>query len=134
MATGGYARSRPIVPSTPDAPTGKSVVRGALYGLDGELSWIVWINELISDEQKKFHCPTCSSEVVPAGSGPAFGKTSGAYRAGWMDGRYGEIKSMAHNDQLAEWKEWRDRLDYYRGHRAGREARQVEDERFPKAS
>lgn len=111
MATGGHARSRPIVPSTSEAHPGKSPVRGSL-----------------------FHCPACGSEVLPAGSGPALGENSRAYRAGWMDGRYGETGSIAHNDQLAEWQEWRDRLDYYWGHRAGREARPVEDERFPKAS
>lgn len=131
MATGGYARSRPIVLSTPDAPPGKSAVRGALYGSDGERSWMVRTNELIGGGQKKSRCPACSSEVLYAGT---LGENSRAYRAGWMDGRYGEIKSMAHNDRLAEWQEWRDRLDYYRGHRAGRKARPEEDERLPKAS
>lgn len=72
-----------------------------------------------------FHCPACGSEVLPA--------ESGAYQAGWMDGYYGEIIRMAHNDRLARWQEGRDRLDYYRGHRAGRKAR-LDDERFPKAS
>lgn len=78
--------------------------------------------------------PGAPMRRLPAGSEPASGESNRAYRAGWMDGRYGGIESMAHNDRLAEWKEWRDRLDYYRGHRAGREACPVKDEQFPKAS
>ena len=79
-----------------------------------------------------FHCPACGSEVLPTGSSSPLGKSSRAYRAGWADGRYAETGSMAHNDRLAEWREERDRLDYYRGHPAARKAR-PEDERFPKA-
>ncbi len=69
-----------------------------------------------------FHCPACGSEVLPAGSSLTLGKSSGAYRAGWIDGRYGETGSVAHNTRIVGWQEERDRLDYYRGHRGGRKA------------
>jgi hypothetical protein len=41
-----------------------------------------------------------------------------AYRSGWRDGRYGERCPFTEVQAAAE------RLDYYRGHRAGQEARQ----------
>jgi hypothetical protein len=40
-----------------------------------------------------------------------------------MDGRFGELSSFVHNPNLARWEEPSERLDYYRGHRAGSEAR-----------
>jgi uncharacterized protein YodC (DUF2158 family) len=49
---------------------------------------------------------------------------SGAYRCGWFDGRYGPTECFTENRRLAEWETSSSRLDYYRGHRAGREARQ----------
>ena len=49
-------------------------------------------------------------------------KSSVAYRSGWFDGCYGELALFTGNLQLAEWERASDRLDYYRGHRAGREA------------
>ena len=49
---------------------------------------------------------------------------SRAYWCGWFDGRYGAIERFTENRRLVEWDEASGRLDYYRGHRAGREARQ----------
>jgi hypothetical protein len=46
-----------------------------------------------------------------------------AYRCGWIDGRHGELGCFTENLRLPEWKTASERLDYYRGHRAGREAR-----------
>jgi hypothetical protein len=51
-------------------------------------------------------------------------ETSRAYRCGWIDGRYGKFGCFTENRRLAEWETASDRLDYYRGHRAGRELRQ----------
>jgi hypothetical protein len=48
---------------------------------------------------------------------------SRAYWSGWFDGRYGATESFTENRRLAEWDAASSRLDYYRGHRAGREAR-----------
>ncbi len=50
-------------------------------------------------------------------------EASRAYRCGWIDGRYGELGCFTENRRLAEWEGVSDRLDYYRGHRAGRETR-----------
>ena len=47
-----------------------------------------------------------------------------AYWYGWNDGRYGERCPFSENRRLAELEAPTDRLDYYRGHRAGQEARQ----------
>ena len=49
---------------------------------------------------------------------------SRAYWCGWIDGRYAELGCFTENRRLAEWEMASDRLDYYRGHRAGRETRQ----------
>jgi hypothetical protein len=51
-------------------------------------------------------------------------ETSRAYRCGWIDGRYGESVCFTENRRIAKWEAASDRLDYYRGHRAGRELRQ----------
>jgi Zn finger protein HypA/HybF involved in hydrogenase expression len=72
------------------------------------------------------HCPACGSEVLPieaASSLPKFGEYGEAYWAGWLDGRFGETSSFVDNSNLAKWEEPSDRLAYYRGHRAGSEAR-----------
>lgn len=70
------------------------------------------------------HCPACGSEV------PSFGSSSGAscaaneaYLCGWEDGLFGDSGSFARNRSLARFVDARERLDYYRGHRAGRGAR-----------
>ena len=73
-----------------------------------------------------YHCPACRSEVVPfdiraTPSEP--NEHAQAWWAGWMDGRFGELSSFVHNPNLARWEEPSERLDYYRGHRAGSEAR-----------
>ena len=61
-------------------------------------------------------------------------ENSTAYRCGWIDGRYGEPGCFTHNPQLANWETPSDRLDYYRGHRAGREARRRGDLHLVRAS
>ncbi len=50
-----------------------------------------------------------------------------AYRCGWVDGYYGEPGCFTENRRLAEWEWAYDRLDYYRGHRGGKEARRRSD-------
>jgi ribosomal protein L37AE/L43A len=70
-----------------------------------------------------FHCPACGSEVLPARGSPESGAgVSEAYLSGWMDGLFGSEVSFVHNRELARWEDATDRLDYYRGHRAGWEA------------
>jgi len=72
-----------------------------------------------------FHCSACGSEVVPAYGSPDSGGSGGvseAYLSGWMDGLFGSAASFVHSRELARWEDATDRLDYYRGHRAGREA------------
>ncbi len=54
-------------------------------------------------------------------SSPA--RQTAAYRHGWDDGRYGERRRFTDNPRLTGLQSASDRLDYYRGHRAGREAR-----------
>ena len=48
---------------------------------------------------------------------------SKAYGYGWQDGRYGEPCCFTVNHRLASLTAPSDRLDYYRGHREGRETR-----------
>jgi hypothetical protein len=49
---------------------------------------------------------------------------SRAYWCGWFDGRrYGSTRCFTENPRLAEWTKTADRLDYYRGHRAGNASR-----------
>ena len=73
-----------------------------------------------------FHCSACGSEVLPAyGSFPERGGPTGvseAYLSGWMDGLFGSSTSFVNNRELPRWEDATDRLDFYRGHRAGREA------------
>jgi hypothetical protein len=47
-----------------------------------------------------------------------------AYWCGWFDGQYGPLGCFTENRRLAEWDAAASRLDYYKGHRAGREVRQ----------
>lgn len=58
---------------------------------------------------------------------------STAYRHGWHDGRYREHRCFTENQRLAWPQAPSDRLDYYRGHRAGRDSRTC-DARFLEAS
>ena len=72
-----------------------------------------------------YRCPACGSEVTPI-SAPVCWKSpdhTEAYWSGWLDGRYGDPARFTNNSRLAKWKDSSDRLDYYRGHRAGCEAR-----------
>jgi hypothetical protein len=54
------------------------------------------------------------------------------YWYGWHDGRYGDIRRFTENHRLAQLEAPFERLDYYRGHRGGRESRI--SERLLKAS
>jgi ribosomal protein L37AE/L43A len=67
-----------------------------------------------------FHCPSCASEVLPAVADPKAG--SDAYRSGWAYGLFGKAESFANNDELKRWEDPLDRLRFYQGCRAGREA------------
>ena len=79
-----------------------------------------------------YHCPACGSEILPINAEATTSKPdehSAAYLAGWMDGRLGSSGSFVDNPNLAQWESPSDRLDYYKGHRAGREARQTSNSR-----
>jgi ribosomal protein L37AE/L43A len=83
-----------------------------------------------------YHCPACGAEVLPieaSTSRSTPGEHHGAYLAGWMDGRFEEIGSFVANPNLARWEDPSDRLDYYRGHRAGSKARPASYSRNPYA-
>ena len=70
------------------------------------------------------HCPACGSEVPPVGfTSAASCAMTEAYLWGWEDGLFGEARSFARNGSLPRFGEAAARLDYYRGHRAGRGAR-----------
>jgi hypothetical protein len=72
------------------------------------------------------HCPSCGSEEQPIEAHATLSepdKHSEAYWAGWMDGHFGETGSFVYNSNLGKWDAPSDRLDYYRGHRAGSETR-----------
>ena len=71
-------------------------------------------------------CPGCGSEVLPLSAsemGSESEPVSEAYRCGWAEGLFGSTQGLAHNEGLARWEDAHDRLDYYRGHRAGRAVR-----------
>jgi hypothetical protein len=72
-----------------------------------------------------FHCPSCGSEVLPVDvhSSSSRSEEGLAYWSGWAD-----------NPTLARWEDPFDRLDYYRGHRAGSEARQTRNYLIPYAN
>jgi hypothetical protein len=65
--------------------------------------------------------------------GPEAPNRSTAYRHGWHDGRYTEPCCFTENRRLSRLEAPSDRLDYYRGHREGRESR-ARDARLPEAS
>ena len=72
-----------------------------------------------------YRCPACGSEVTPV-SPPVSWKSpehTEAYWSGWLDGRYGDSERFTNNRRLAKWDDATERLDYYRGHRAGHDAR-----------
>ncbi len=69
-----------------------------------------------------FHCPACGSEVLPIDASSTPSRTeehAQAYRAGWVEGRFGERGSFVENPNLARWENPSERLAYYQGHRAG---------------
>ena len=71
-------------------------------------------------------CPGCRSEVLPLSASPMrpeSGSMSEAYGCGWAQGRFGSTDSFVHNEGLARWEDPHERLDFYRGHRAGRAVR-----------
>ena len=71
-------------------------------------------------------CPGCGSEVVPlSASATRSGSESSseAYRCGWAEGLFGNKETFVRNEGLSRWEDAKDRLAYYRGHRAGRAVR-----------
>ena len=73
-----------------------------------------------------YRCPACGSEVLPL-SAVAYVEPenrSVAYWSGWLEGRYGPRSCFTENRGLATWGAAEDRLEYYRGHRSGREDRE----------
>lgn len=60
---------------------------------------------------------------LPENTVKAKNNNNKAYRYGWNDGRYGLQCCFTENGRLAEFEAPADRLDYYKGHRAGPEAR-----------
>jgi hypothetical protein len=80
------------------------------------------------------HCPACGSEVLPIDASATLSRAdenAQAYWAGWVDGRFGERGSFVDNPNLARWENPSERLAYYRGHRAGSEARRDRNSRNP---
>ena len=69
------------------------------------------------------HCPSCGSEVAPVSASPEYGAASEAYLSGWAEGLFARSENFTGSRELARWEGATDRLDYYRGHRAGRAAR-----------
>jgi len=77
-----------------------------------------------------YRCPACGSEVLPLSAANVTWINPGrseAYRQGWLDGRFGSSDLLVDSRLLARWTAAQDRLDFYRGHRAGREARVGKD-------
>ncbi|MGH3090512.1 MAG: hypothetical protein ACRDSJ_24805 [Rubrobacteraceae bacterium] len=77
-----------------------------------------------------YHCPSCGSEVTPADAPTVEWKTgehSEAYWRGWLDGKYAQVEDFVHSPRLAKWESAADRLEYYRGHRAGSSERRIRE-------
>jgi uncharacterized Zn finger protein (UPF0148 family) len=74
-----------------------------------------------------FRCPACGDEVLPVEETSATAhrpeKKSKAYLMGWGRYRFGKQKkgSLGRNEALREWEGPYERLEYYRGRRAGRQ-------------
>src|SRR3712207_5256622 len=68
-------------------------------------------------------CPACGQEILSLEATLAlweFRHESEAYRRGWLDGYLpGDAGNFSSNTQLVRWQGAHERLDYYRGHRAG---------------
>ena len=74
---------------------------------------------------RTYHCPACGSEVAPLDAQGSISEPeehAQAWWAGWIDSHFGERGTFVANPNLAKWENLSDRLDYYHGHRAGREA------------
>ena len=99
-------RSIPKTAAIPVLSLSSALKHALLDELSAGLSWRSLCEELVQQIQTKDY------------------KTSRAYRCGWIDGCYGEPGCFTENRRLAEWETASDRLDYYRGHRAGRETSQ----------
>ena len=72
-----------------------------------------------------FHCPACGSEVLPLEASRELTPEyhSQAYWRSRIDGRFGKTECFTEDLNLMRYSAPSDRLDYYRGHRAGSEAR-----------
>ncbi len=71
-------------------------------------------------------CPGCGSEILPITASstlPESGDGSDAYLCGWVYGLFGRVGSFVHNEELGRWESPYERLDFYRGCRAGQAAR-----------
>jgi len=67
--------------------------------------------------------------ALEAWGGSKLEHRSEAYQAGWVNGRFGDRGSFVDNPNLAKLEAPSDRLDYYRGRRAGSDARQAAERR-----
>ncbi len=77
-----------------------------------------------------YHCPACGDEVAPADAPAVEWKTKDrpeAYWQGWLDGRFSLVEDFRGSSRLARWERPHDRLEYYRGHRAGGHERSGRD-------
>jgi ribosomal protein L37AE/L43A len=77
-----------------------------------------------------YRCPACGSEVLPLSAASVSWMPPGrseAYRQGWLDGRFRDPELLLNSRLLARWHDAQDRLDFYRGRRAGQEARVGKD-------
>ena len=75
-----------------------------------------------------YRCPACGSEVLPLSASYVRPENrSLVYWSGWLEGRYGERSCFTENRGLTVWDSAVDRLEYYRGHRSGREGRERVD-------
>ena len=73
-----------------------------------------------------YRCPACGSEVLPLSAANVawiHPRRSTAYRQGYLQGRFGDQGLLVESRLLARWDDAEDRLDFYRGHRSGQEAR-----------
>jgi len=70
-----------------------------------------------------FWCPACGQEILSLEATLAhweFRQESETYKQGWLDGYLlGEAGYFSSSTQLVKWETAHERLDYYRGHRAG---------------
>ena len=57
---------------------------------------------------------------------PGVRREDPAYRNGWEDGRFGPTQLFLKNSNLAGWADHEERLAYYRGHRDGQRAREMQ--------